>query len=275
MQLFDLHSHSHYSDGILSPAELVLRAKQQKVDALALTDHDNIDGLSEATAAAASADMVLIPGIEFSCQWQNRGVHIVGLNINPHDSELLLAIQEQRNARQQRAELIAEKLARVGVPDALAGAKRIAEGGALGRPHFARYLVEAGFVKNINQAFKRYLGAGKTGDVKQAWPALSAVVSWIVHAGGVAVLAHPAKYKMTRSKLCAMVADFKQAGGEGIELVCGRQSPEVTSNIVNIAKQYKLLGSCGSDFHIPDQPWQELGQFGGYPSEVQPVWSRW
>lgn len=252
------------------------RAKTQNVDVLALTDHDTVDGLQEAIIAAKSVNLRLVSGIEFSCQWQGRGIHIVGLNIDHNNGQLSALIEKQRLARGGRAALIAEKLQRAGIAGSLEGAQQIAGGGSLGRPHFARYLVQAGYVKNVNQAFKKYLGAGKPGDIKQHWPELDEVVRCIVQAQGTAVIAHPAKYAMTRTKLCAMVEAFKSAGGEAIELVCGKQSPEITSNIVIIAQQYKLLGSCGSDFHIPDQPWQELGRFGGYPaSSVQPVWSRW
>lgn len=251
------------------------RARAQNVDVLALTDHDTVDGLREAKIAAESVSLQLIAGIEFSCQWRGRGIHIVGLNIDHNNAQLVELIEQQKASRTARAALIAEKLQRAGIAGSLQGAQQIAGSASLGRPHFARYLVKAGYVKNVNQAFKKYLGAGKPGDVKQHWPELAEVVRCIVSAQGNAVIAHPAKYAMTRTKLCAMVEAFKSAGGEAIELVCGKQSPEITSNIVIIAQQYKLLGSCGSDFHIPDQPWQELGQFGGYPSGVQPVWSRW
>lgn len=275
MQIYDLHCHSNYSDGILSPKALVSRAKEQNVGVLSLTDHDTIDGLNQAASEASCVGLRLIPGIEFSCQWQGRGIHVVGLNFDPTSPILLAGVERQRQLRLARAELIAEKLFKAGIPGALDGAKHYAKGASIGRPHFAQYLVDTGYVSSVNQAFKKYLGAGKVGDVKQVWPEIHEVVAWINGAGGCAVIAHPAKYKMTRSKLCSLAEEFKAAGGEGIELISGKQAPEITANIVNIAKQYKLLGSCGSDFHFPNQPWQELGQFGSYPSDIDPVWSQW
>lgn len=275
MQVYDLHCHSHCSDGILSPAELVSRAKAQNVAVLALTDHDTTAGYHEAAVASSSIGLTLIPGIEFSCQWEGRGIHIVGLNFDPQSEHIIDAVETQARARQERAETIAYRLFKSGIKGALEGAQRYANGGSIGRPHFAKYLIEQGLVSNMNQAFKKYLGAGKPGDVKQVWPGIDTAVRWIKQAGGTAVIAHPAKYNMTRTKLCSMVEFFQSAGGQAIEIVCSKQPPPVTSNIFNIAKQYNLLGSCGSDFHIPDQHWQELGQFGRLPSDIVPVWEAW
>ncbi len=273
--MFDLHTHSLSSDGILSPQALVSRANDRGVSVLALTDHDTLSGLAEAEAEADRLGIRLINGIELSCLWQGLGVHIVGLNIDRHHPHMLAAVQAQEACRDRRAEMIAERLAKIGIPDALAGARAIAGDGIIGRPHFAQFLVATGVVPTINAAFKKYLGAGKIGDVKQFWPSVAEVVGWIVGAGGVAVLAHPAKYKLTRSKCCRLIEDFCDAGGLALEVISGRQSIDITRNMLQLTERYQLLASCGSDFHVPGQPWQELGGFEPLPSMCKPVWSFW
>lgn len=272
MTVYDLHCHSTASDGRLAPAEVVARAVEQGVDVLALTDHDTVIGLKEAQDAAKSTELRLITGIEFSSQWGKRGIHIVGLNVDVDSLVLKEAVLSQFEARQRRSEMIAQRLAKLGIERALEGAKAIAAGAVLGRPHFAQYLVDQGRVKNINEAFKKYLGAGKPGDVKNIWPELSEVVGWIRSAGGVAVLAHPSKYKMTRTKLCALVSDFSECGGQAMEVSSGLMPPGVSASLARIAQDYELHASCGSDFHFPGHKWQELGQFSPMPSTCRPVW---
>lgn len=267
-----MHSHTHFSDGSLSPDALVARAQEQGVAVLAITDHDTIAGLEIAQKAAAECGITLINGIEFSSQWGKGGVHIVGLGIDIHSSALHEAVQFQDDARINRAVAIAERLAKAGFPDALTGAKVFAGEATVGRPHFAHYLVSIGAVKNINAAFKRYLGAGKPADVKYQWPLMPQVIGWIHAAGGRAVLAHPAKYDLTRTKMCALIADFAQAGGDAVEVVSGVQAPGVTEDLAKIINSRNLYASCGSDFHMPNQPWQELGHFTLLPASVKPVW---
>ncbi len=274
-QLYDLHSHSNCSDGILRPEALLSRAKTQGVTTLALTDHDTIAGYNEAARAASVQGIDLIPGIEFSCLWRGMGIHIVGLNFDPDHSGLVQACQQQSEARSRRAEKIALKLAKCGFEDTLQGAARYAGSGVIGRPHFARYLVDTGAVKNHAEAFKRYLGAGKPGDVKQEWPDIATAVDWINSAGGTAVLAHPDKYNMTRTKLRAVIEEFIEAGGRAMEVVSGRQTPQLTRDMAKLAERYELWASCGSDFHVPDQPWQELGRFSELPDLCDPVWDHW
>lgn len=274
-QVFDLHCHSNRSDGILSPEQLVSRAKAQQVSCLALTDHDSVAGIAAARLQAEQEGIRLVAGIEFSSQWAGRGIHVVGLNINPEAESIVAAVAAQEKVRAQRAETIAARLARAGVDNALPGALARAGGGTIGRPHFAQYLVDEGHVTTINQAFKRYLGAGKPGDVKNLWPELETVVRWIVDAGGIAVLAHPAKYKLTRTKLCALASDFASVGGRAMELVSGKQPVGLAENLAKIASSYQLAGSCGSDFHVPGQPWQELGCFSSLPVGALPVWELW
>lgn len=272
VQVYDFHCHSDQSDGALSPENLVDRAKDRGVNYLALTDHDTVAGIARASARAAQADITLIAGIELSTQWQGRGVHIVGLDIDVTAPAIINAVEQQSHARELRAITIAERLSKVGIDGALEGARSFAGDAKLGRPHFARYLVASGVVANFNQAFKRFLGAGKPGDVKSPWPEIADAVRWIREAGGVAVLAHPAKYKLTRTKLCVLTQLFVEAGGQAIEVVSGKQPVGLAENLAKIANQFQLAASCGSDFHVPDQPWQELGCGSLLPVGVRPVW---
>lgn len=273
--IYDLHTHSNASDGVLKPADLVVRASEKGVTHLALTDHDTIGGIAEAAQMASQVNLKLIPGIEFSSQWQATNIHIVGLNINPDSPELLHVIEQQQQARAKRAEEIARRLAKLGIQDALAGAQRYAGSSLLGRPHFARYLMEIGAASSINQAFKKYLGSGKVGDVKQVWPEVEDIVSTIKSAGGIAVIAHPLRYGFTVTKLRRLIEDFCACGGQGIEVVSGQQSANETDTVVNLSERYSLYASCGSDFHVPDQPWQELACFGKLPDRCTPVWDVW
>jgi predicted metal-dependent phosphoesterase TrpH len=270
--VYDLHCHSTASDGRLTPTELLQRAFEQGVDVLSLTDHDTVHGLVEASVAAEQCGVTLIPGIEFSSQWERRGIHVVGLNIDLKSEVLTSAVTAQLAAREVRGHLIAERLTKAGVQGALAGAQSIANGAVLGRPHFAQYLLDQGRVKSINEAFKKYLGAGKVGDVKSLWPEMEQVVGWIVAAGGIAVLAHPSKYKMTRTKLRSLVSDFAVSGGKALEVSSGLMPTGTTATLARIAADYHLHASCGSDFHFPGHKWQELGQFSPLPESCVPVW---
>lgn len=270
--IFDLHSHTDCSDGHLSPSDLVLRAKAKGVDVLAITDHDTIASWQMAEATAREIGLHLIPGIEFSSQWQKIGVHIVGLNLSVDSPELHQAILAQNQSREQRSIQIAEKLNKMGIPGALEGAREIAGSATVARPHFAQYLIAQGHVKDMNAAFKKYLGQGKAADVKYQWPEITEVISWIKNAGGIAVLAHPAKYELTRTKLCKLVSEFAEAGGDAMEIISGQQPDTVTKDLLRISNQFNLYASCGSDFHQPAQPWQELGQFGRLPEQARPVW---
>lgn len=273
--IYDLHSHSNASDGILRPAELVSRAKTQGVSHLALTDHDTLSGLDEAEESARRNDIQFIPGIELSTQWKDQGVHIVGLNVDRNDTVLRKAVDRQYEIRQARAQVIAERLADEGIPNTLQGAQSFANGEVVGRPHFAQHLIAEGVVKDMSEAFRSYLGTGKAGDVPNVWLDLEAVTEAISHGGGVAVLAHPTKYKLTRHKLVSLVADFKACGGQAIEVISGDQKINDTYKMKLIAKQLGMHASCGSDFHSPDQNWQELGVCGLLPADCSPVWQLW
>lgn len=273
--IYDLHTHSNASDGILSPAALVMRARERGVTHLALTDHDTVQGLQSAREQSVIEGITLIDGVEFSCLWAGRGIHIVGLNVDVGCAALRKAITTQLEARDARAEEIGKRLEKAGIPQPLEGARRLAGDAVLGRPHFARYLVEKGFASNINGAFKQYLGAGKAGDIKHRWPDIASMVDAIRSAGGVPVIAHPAKYELTRTKLRELIGAFKEAGGMALEVVSGQQAKNETESLAAIAAQFDLYASCGSDFHVPDQPWQELGSFTPLPSACRPVWQLW
>ncbi len=273
--IYDLHAHSNASDGILDPGDLIARAKAHCVDVLALTDHDTTAGILAASRAAQAAGLTLIAGIEFSTQWQKRGVHVLGLNIDPLEEHLAEVVREQRRRRLERAHQIAERLGKLGFADSLEGARRIAGSELIGRPHFARYMVEAGYVKTVAAAFKKYLGSGKSGDVAPNWLGMTEIIHAIRRAGGVATLAHPRKYNLSRSKICALADHFKEEGGQGIEVISGAQAREETQDMVRIAERFDLCASVGSDFHEPDRPWQELGACGRLPPGCTPVWQLW
>ncbi|MDN6318316.1 MAG: PHP domain-containing protein [Marinobacter sp.] len=268
----DLHCHSTASDGALTPTELLARAAQRNVTHLALTDHDTVKGLAEAQIAAKANGVVLIPGIELSCLWRSRTIHVVGLDFNTDDSGFRAALEQQHKNRWARAAMIADRLSKLAIPDLLERATTEASGDVPGRPHFARVMVEAGTVKNVAQAFKRYLGAGKTGDVKAYWPELDEVVRWINSAGGLAVLAHPRKYQLTATKLRELTADFRRAGGRAIEVSTSGQSSGDLGFLTELCTREKLLASQGSDFHFPGAPWCELGRIMKMPDGLEPVW---
>ncbi|RLA45645.1 MAG: phosphatase [Gammaproteobacteria bacterium] len=272
--LFDLHTHSTASDGSLSPTELVQRARLAGVDVLAITDHDTVAGIAELDKETLGS-LTLLPGLELSTQWGSIGVHIVGLNIQLDSSEFKDALAGQQRARYQRAGIIAEKLKKKGFPDLLPAVIKAAGRATIGRPHFAQQLVAIDAVKTTDEAFRKYLGAGKPGDVKQLWSPLAEVIGWIRNAGGTAVLAHPDKYHLTRTKLLSLISDFKDAGGEAIEVVSGQQTTHKTRDLVTLCTQAKLLASCGSDFHQPEQRWADVGKHSALPDDCTPIWDIW
>ena len=270
----DFHCHTTASDGSLSPPELLDLAQEREIDMLSITDHDTLEAYQQLHQVNNSIQ--IIPGIELSSQWNRRGVHIVGLNVGLSSPSILEAVEKQSTARRERAAKIAEKLERFGFEDCLAGALSFASSPEqIGRPHFARYLVKIGAVSNIQQAFKRYLGAGKAGDIKDQWADPETVIGWIRDAGGVAVLAHPTKYKLTRTKLIELLTDFKAAGGEAMEVISGSQVPSVTRDMARLCQNMGFDASCGSDFHAPNQEWAALGKVAPLPENCSPIWQRW
>ena len=248
---------------------------------LALTDHDTVAGVAAAQAEGLRQGVAIVPGIEFSASWGRRQVHILGLNVDPSSEALQAAIEQRDQLRQERAQRIGERLEKRGFSGALEGARRLAGEAVLGRPHFARWLVAEGHVEDMQRAFKRYLGAGKAGDVRVEWPQLAETIATIHAASGTAVLAHPLKYSLTRTQLRRLLLEFQQAGGSAIELLSGRQNPiqtrELRQLMVSVAAEnpaQPLYASLGSDFHQPDQPWRELGCV-RLPEDVEPVWKLW
>jgi len=271
-ETYDLHCHSNASDGALSPTELVQRAHEHGVTSLALTDHDTVAGLSEAQTAATAAGIELIPGIELSTSWQNKCFHIVGLGIDPAYPPLAEATRNLQIMRSERAEKIAEKLEKKRIPGALAAVKKAAGDGMITRTHFADFLLSQFHVSTQQEAFDRYLGAGKDAYVATIWAEMELAVNWITGSGGVAVLAHPLRYKLTASWMRRLLAAFKEAGGLGIEVVTGRYNSDEIKLVAGYAKRFELAGSVGSDFHSPANQWVELGRLAPLPENVKPVW---
>ena len=275
--LYDLHSHSTASDGTMSPAGLVEHAARQGVDVLALTDHDTTDGVEEASAAARRLGLRLVPGVEISVTWNRRTIHVVGLGIDPDCGALRDGLAGLRRYRRWRAEEIGRRLERAGVKGALAGARRFAGGSSIGRIHFARYLVEQGHAQEMGQVFKRFLVKGKPGYVAGEWATLGQATEWICAAGGMAVIAHPARYRLSATQLRRLIGEFRENGGVGIEVVSSSHSRDDCFAMALHARRAGLLASCGSDYHGPDNPRAELGRIPALPNGCLPVWEspRW
>ena len=272
---YDLHSHSTASDGTLSPTDLVARAHARSVHVLALTDHDSTEGLAEAAATAGDIGLDLVPGVEISVSWNSQTLHIIGLHIDPENQALQHGLAGLRDFRDWRALEIARRLEKHGIADTYEGAKAYAKGSIVSRTHFARLLVERGEARDLQQVFKRFLVHGKPGYVSGEWAKLEDAVSWISGAGGQAVIAHPARYKLTATRLRMLFTEFKDTGGAGIEVVSGSHSRDDYFTLANYAKQFDLLASCGSDYHGPEHPWIELGRLPELPKSCIPIWTEW
>ena len=273
--IFDLHTHSTASDGILSPELLVKKASMLGVNTLALTDHDTVSGLATAQSAAKKYNVTLINGIELSCLWNNKTIHIVGLNIKA-DSKIIIDTTIHLNyLREQRAIKIGEKLKKVGIYNAYENAKRIAAGGTITRQHFSTFLVKNGNAKNQSDVFKRYLVNNKPGYASVSWPSLKDTISYINAAGGVPVIAHPLRYKLTATKLRNLIKDFKELGGKALEVVTGHNQQSEIELASNYAKRYDMAASVGSDFHNGNTTWSQLGRLAKLPDGVKPVWELW
>ena len=273
---FDLHCHSTVSDGLLAPAEVVRRATANGVSVLALTDHDELAGLAGAADAARASGMRFVPGVEISVTWAELTIHIVGLGIDPANVSLAENLAHLRTSRGRRAERIAAEFDALGIPGTLAGAYAYAENPTLiGRAHFARFLVECGVARDVATVFRHYLVRGKPGYVPQQWAELADAVAWIRASGGRAVVAHPGRYPLSRPELRRFLAEFKAAGGEGIEVVTGSHSPEQYVEFAGFAREFGFLASRGSDFHGPDESAVDLGRLPLLPADLTPVWHDW
>ncbi|WP_114417220.1 PHP domain-containing protein [Marinospirillum perlucidum] len=267
----DYHMHSTASDGALSPTELLHLAADKGVQELALTDHDTFAGLQEARAVARTLELTLLEGMEFSCAWKGITIHLVtlwpqGLTETAREVAVI-----QEKARWQRAEKIIEKLSKARIQLELDEVVEAAGGRVPGRPHFARSLVERGYVKDQGQAFRKLLGAGKLGDVKNHWLEIDEAVPLLKDAGGWCILAHPLRYKLTRSKRVRLVQAFAAAGGQGVEVVSGRQDQNQTASMLKLAEELNLLPSWGSDFHAPGPACPFPGCFARIPAACQPL----
>ncbi|MCK5881435.1 MAG: PHP domain-containing protein [Sinobacterium sp.] len=273
---YDLHCHTTASDGRLSPDELADAVELLELDLFSLTDHDTIDGyLALKQAGRLGVVKQWVSGIEFSCVALKQTIHIVGLDFDETKPAFIQALKEQAGRRLQRGEVIHQRLLKEGLPDVYKEALAFAGSAeSLGRPHFARALVDAGACATEQRAFDRWLGNGKIGDVKLHWPELAEVVSWINDAGGVAVLAHPLRYKMTFSKLRQLIDLFDKAGGEGVEVVGQQAAADKLKHLVRTVKAHNLAASGGSDFHDPNWHWAPLGRVNALPDELDPIWSR-
>lgn len=272
--MIDLHLHSRASDGALSPTELVSLAASCNVRMLALTDHDCTDGLAEASQAADANGIRFIPGVEISASWQHRTLHVVGLGIEASAPALQEGLAAQQSLRDERAQEIGRRLAERGIDDAYAGARELAGSAEITRTHFARHLLARGYARTFQDAFKRFLQRGKPGHVQVTWASLEQSVNWIHAAGGHAVFAHPLRYGMTRSWLVRALAAFKEAGGDGLEVICGRSTRDEVMNAAHLAARFELAGSVGSDFHTPDNPYLQPGGLPALPDNVTPIWER-
>lgn len=278
---YDLHCHSTVSDGLLSPTELVARAAGRGVRVLALTDHDDLDGLPEAHAAAVQHGIELVDGVEISVSWRSHTVHVVGLHIDPAYPPLVDGVAGVRRGRGERAQKMADSLAASGIGGALEGAYRFASNREMvGRTHFARFLVESGRCKDVKSVFRNYLVKGKPGYVGHQWAALGDVIGWIRGSGGIAVLAHPGRYvsgkkPMGRATLLELLGEFIELGGQAIEVVSGSHTPAQYAEFGRYAREFGLLASCGSDFHGPGESYRDLGRLPDLPLDCRPVWSAW
>lgn len=272
-QHVDLHLHSTASDGRLSPKALIELCHQRGLTCVALTDHDTIDGVESARGEALTRGVTLVPGVELSSCWQGAGVHVVALWEGTPGAALTALLAHQAQARVARAEEIAARLEKIGLDRALERARAQSDGARLlGRPDFARALVEAGLVPTVAAAFKRYLGAGKRGDVRLHWPSLEKTLSAVREGGGVAVLAHPLKYRLTRRRLGLLLDDFSAFGGEGAELVNGFQNDNKSRDLATLLEKRGLYASLGSDFHYPGGALAP-GSFDRAPrSALVPIW---
>ncbi|MGC4397661.1 3',5'-nucleoside bisphosphate phosphatase [Hydrogenophaga sp. T2] len=270
----DLHCHSTLSDGTLEPEVLAARAKDNGVELWALTDHDELGGQHRAMAAARDLGLPYLTGVEISVTFAGTTVHIVGLGMDPGNAALLDGLRTTRGGREQRAREMADGLAQVGIKGAFEGALRyVGNPDLISRSHFARHLVDSGVCRDVPEVFRKYLTEGKPGFVPHRWAALGDAVRWITGAGGVAVIAHPGRYKFTPTEEYALFSEFRQHGGQACEVVTGAHSTSEYAKYAGFCAEFGLAASRGSDFHSPDESHTDLGKLPDLPGSVTPVWS--
>ncbi|NYT24286.1 PHP domain-containing protein [Alcaligenaceae bacterium] len=272
----DLHSHSTMSDGVLTPEDVARRAHANGVRLWALTDHDILDGVPAARAQARALGMGFVAGVEISVTWSGHTVHIVGLNVDDGHAGLNEGLRAVRSGRTERAREIGRRLDAMGVNNSYEGALVYVSNPALiSRTHFARYLVDQGYCKNVQAVFSRYLGENSPAYVPMQWSSLAQAVGWIHEAGGRAVIAHPGRYDYTPLQFDALFEQFRDLGGEGIEVITGSHTPDQYRQYADVARRYGFLASCGSDFHSPKEARLDLGRLPSLPDDLTPIWHDW
>ncbi|MFA7667018.1 MAG: 3',5'-nucleoside bisphosphate phosphatase [Burkholderiaceae bacterium] len=272
----DLHSHSRVSDGTLAPAAVVARAHAAGVRLHALTDHDETGGIAEAAAEAGRLGMAFVAGVEISVSWAGETIHVVGLRISAEDPALGTGLARTRAGRDERAREIGRQLERAGVPRAYEGALRhVGNPALISRMHFARHIIDTGLCANTGEVFSRYLSAGRPGYVAHRWAELDEAVGWIRAAGGVAVLAHPGRYRLDEGGLWALMTEFRDVGGTAIEVVSGSHRPDQYRRFADFAREFGFLASRGTDFHSPGESRVDFGVLPPLPDSVEPVWRDW
>lgn len=272
--MIDLHCHSYFSDGALSPEELIKKALDQQLQCLSLTDHDTVEGYARLESAAATTPIKIINGIEFSTRWKKYDIHILGYRIH-HTPDLLNLIQRQSERRIERARQIGEALGLSGVMDSFEKACELAGHQRVGRPHFAKVLINEGKTRDMKSAFSQFLAKGKSAYVPTSWISVQEAVEGIVKSGGQAVIAHPLKYGLTRSKLHELINEFKEAGGEGLEVVSGEMTVSDIREMAGCCLKFNLLASSGSDYHGDTLSRINLGRQRQLPEHCVPVWHQW
>jgi len=272
---YDLHTHSTASDGTLTPSQLVCRAVEAGIEVLSLTDHDTTEGLAELAGAARRRGLGFVSGVEISVSWGPQVIHLVGLGFDPASEPLQQGLQRLRKFRQWRAEEIGRRLDKAGIPGAYQGARALSNGRLISRTHFARFLVKEGYVPEVRKVFKGHLVRGKPGYVPGQWARLDEAIAWVREAGGQVVIAHPARYPLTRTKLRQLLGEFVEAGGVGLEVISGSHSRDDNYKMAGYAKDFSLLASAGSDYHGPENPWIDLGRLPDFPDTAVPIWHDW
>lgn len=272
----DLHCHSNVSDGVLTPAAVAAYARKGGVDAWALTDHDEVGGIKAARAAAKEVGMRFVPGVEISVTWANQTVHLVGLHVDEDNPALLAGLAATRHGRDARGREIAAQLETAGIPGAYEGAlKYVGNPDLLSRTHFARYIVETGICDTTSEVFRKFLTEGKPGYVPHRWATLEEAMGWIRGAGGIPVIAHPGRYKFDATAEGALFDEFRQRGGNAIEVVTGSHTPDQYETYAEVARRYGFLASRGTDFHAPGEARVEFDALPPLPNSVTPVWHDW
>lgn len=271
----DLHCHSYFSDGVLSPEDLIKKALDAQIELLALTDHDTVAGSSRLRIAAENKTIKIIDGVELSVRWRMHDIHILGLNVDIDSLELIKILDKQNEQRTTRARQISELLTKIGIENAYEKACAISGHERIGRPHLAQVLVNEGVVKTIQSAFKQYLGRGRLAYVPTLWISIEEAVSGIASVGGLSVIAHPLKYKLTRTKLHALTTEFKMVGGSGLEVVSGEMNVSQIGELAGLCERFELLASSGSDYHNDTHSRIKLGQQRSLPLNCKPIWEKW